>query len=1209
MSIHAALNHVTHYSYDRLVALGPQVVRLRPAPHCRSKIISYSLKVEPEGHFINWQQDPFANYQARLVFPDKTKEFKVTVDVVLDMAVYNPFDFFLEPEAEEFPFTYKPDLKEELAPYLTPDPMTPLVQAYLDKIDRTKRRSVLFLVDLNQSVQHAVNYTIRMEPGVQTPEETLTLGSGSCRDSAWLMVQLLRNCGLAARFVSGYLIQLKPDVKSLDGPSGTEVDFTDLHAWCEVYLPGAGWVGLDATSGLLAGEGHIPLACTPQPSGAAPIEGGVDESEVEFAHHMQVTRIYESPRVTKPYTEAQWADIMALGHAVDADLQANDVRLTMGGEPTFVAVSDRDAPEWNTDALGPTKRGFATELVHKLRKEYGEGGFLHYGQGKWYPGEQLPRWALNIYWRADGEPVWANPALFADERVPTHYTSEDAQRFTHTLAAKLGVTDKFAQTAYEDTWYYLWRERRLPVNVDPFNSKLDDEMERARLRRVFTQKLDTPVGYVLPIKVAGYDDTYGAAWTTGPWFLRDERMYLMPGDSPMGLRLPLDSLPWVNEADFPYMIEQDPSTLRGELPGYASVAARYANAASDTGSARSSVSPGASDVASTHAPGKAGLALGAARRAAAAVASAMTGNTSAAAAYLAGTGPQSEASRLMQSPTGPASSSASHAQSNFQPEPADFAHVPERQESAHWITRTALCVEVRDPRRANGPKAEAVGTASGVIYVFMPPLERLEYYLDLLAAIEATAQELGVQIVIEGYPPPRDPRLKLLSVTPDPGVIEVNIHPANNWKELVYNTEFLYNAAFESRLSAEKFMIDGRHTGTGGGNHFVMGGATPADSPFLRKPELLASLLLYWHNHPSLSYLFSGMFVGPTSQAPRVDEARNDQLYELEIAIEQIYKNREIHGQSMPPWLIDRTLRNILIDATGNTHRSEISIDKMYSPDSATGRLGLLELRAFEMPPHPHMSSVQQLLLRALIARFWKTPYKAPATRWGTELHDRFMLPKFIEMDFLDVMSEMRAAGYAFDDSWFAPHVEFRFPLIGSICTAGVEITLRNALEPWHVMGEEGAPGGTARYVDSSLERIEVRVTGLNESRYVITCNGRAMALQPTGVQGEYVGGVRYKAWNPPSSLHPSIGVHAPLVFDVIDTWMKRSLGGCQYHVAHPGGLSYQSLPVNANEAESRRLSRFTAMGHTPGVVNVPAATINQPGSREFPFTLDLRRA
>jgi transglutaminase-like putative cysteine protease len=783
MSIHAALNHVTHYTYDRLVALGPQVVRLRPAPHCRSKIISYSLKIEPEGHFINWQQDPFANYQARLVFPEKTKEFKVTVDLVMDMAVYNPFDFFLEPTAEEFPFDYADLLKQELAPYLITEPLTDKFKACLDRIDRKKRRTIDFLVDVNQMVHHAVSYTIRMEPGVQTPEETLTLGSGSCRDSAWLMVNLLRHSGLAARFVSGYLIQLKPDVKALDGPSGTEVDFTDLHAWCEVYLPGAGWVGLDATSGLLAGEGHIPLACTPQPSGAAPIEGGVDESEVTFAHHMQVTRIYESPRVTKPYTEDQWAAIMALGDAVDAELVAGDVRLTMGGEPTFVANSDRDAPEWNTDALGPTKRGFATELVHKLRHEYGQGGFLHFGQGKWYPGEQLPRWALNIYWRADHEPVWRNPALFTDERTPTHYTSADAQRFTSLLATKLGVTGKYIQTAYEDSWYYLWRERRLPVNVDPFNSKLDDEMERARLRRVFEQKLDTPVGYVLPIKVAGYDAQFGAAWTTGPWFLRDERMYLMPGDSPMGLRLPLDSLPWVSEADFPYLIEQDPSVLVGALPSYGTVAAKYA-------------------------PGTAGLALGAAARAAAARIN-----------YLAGAGPQSEAPRKFQSAGSVIASEArqsiptrdmdrpglrprddvsaagtdyaANAQSAAQTEPVDFTRVPGAQESAHWITRTALCVEVRDPRRASGPKAEAVGEKSGVLYVFMPPLEKLEHYLDLLAAIEASAEELGMQLVLEGYPPPRDPRLKLLSVTPDPGVIEVNIHPASHWKELVDNTEFL----------------------------------------------------------------------------------------------------------------------------------------------------------------------------------------------------------------------------------------------------------------------------------------------------------------------------------------------------------------------------------------------------------------------------------
>ena len=1187
MSIHAALNHVTHYTYDRLVALGPQVVRLRPAPHCRSKIISYSLKVEPaEGHFMNWQQDPFSNYQARLVFPDKTREFKVTVDVVVEMAVYNPFDFFLEPEAEEFPFKYEPQLQEELLPYLMADERTEPINDYLASIDYTKRRTVIFLVDLNTLVHNAIKYTIRMEPGVQTPEETLRLGSGSCRDSAWLMVQLLRHCGLAARFVSGYLIQLKSDVKALDGPSGTEVDFTDLHAWCEVYLPGAGWIGLDATSGLLAGEGHIPLACTPQPSGAAPIEGGVDESEVEFAHHMHVTRIYESPRVTLPYNDAQWAAVMQLGADVDKELLEGDVRLTMGGEPTFVAVSDRDAAEWNTDALGPTKRGFATALVHKLRAEYGQGGFLHFGQGKWYPGEQLPRWALNIYWRADKQPVWSDPALFTDERDPTHYTSADAKHFTDALASRLSLTNKYIQSAYEDSWYYLWRERRLPVNVDPFNSKLDDEMERMRLRRVFEQKLDTPVGYVLPIKSGDPLARSGARWTTGPWFFRDERMYLMPGDSPMGLRLPLDSLPWVSKSDFPYMIERDPTEDRGDLPAHAVMAGRYTPA------------PGAATSASMAYP------------AAVASASAGTGSISAGGLpFVAGSIAPTEAARKFQSPAASFEPSiTANALTALQAEPAQYSQAPKRMESAHWITRTALCVEVRDPRRASGPKAEAVGEKSGVLYIFMPPLERLEDYLDLLSAIEATAKSLSMKLVLEGYPPPRDPRLKLLQVTPDPGVIEVNIHPVNNWKELVANTEFLYNAAFESRLSAEKFMTDGRHTGTGGGNHFVMGGATPADSPFLRKPELLASLLLYWHNHPSLSYLFSGMFVGPTSQAPRVDEARNDQLYELEIAIEQIYANRELYGQSMPPWIVDRTLRNILIDATGNTHRSEFSIDKMYSPDSATGRLGLLELRAFEMPPHPRMSIVQQLLLRALVARFWKEPHMAPVTRWGTELHDRFMLPTFIKMDFDDVVEDMRAAGYPFDASWFAPHVEFRFPLVGAVQSAGIDLTLRCALEPWHVMGEEGAPGGTARYVDSSLERMEVHVKGLNESRYVITCNGRALPMQSTGTVGEYVAGVRFKAWNPPSSLHPTIGVHAPLTFDIVDTWMKRSLGGCQYHVAHPGGLSYESFPVNSFEAESRRLTRFTNTGHTPGVMNVPPATINVPGSKEFPFTRDLRR-
>jgi len=1207
MSIHAALNHVTHYKYDRPVNLGPQVIRLRPAPHCRSNIISYSLKIEPADHFVNWQQDPFSNYQARLVFPAKTTEFKVTVDLVVEMAVYNPFDYFLEPEAQNFPFRYSPTLEEELSPYLVADSATPLVQAYLDKIDRKTQPTNDFLVAINQQIQSDIKYLIRMEPGVQTPEETLEKASGSCRDSGWLLVQLLRHCGLAARFVSGYLIQLTPDVKALDGPSGTTVDFTDLHAWCEVFLPGAGWVGLDATSGLFAGEGHIPLACTPQPSSAAPIEGGVDEAEVEFAHHMVVTRLYESPRVTKPYTDEQWADILALGEKVDEKLAAGDVRLTMGGEPTFVAVSDRDAAEWNTDALGPTKRAFATGLTHKLRDQYGKGGFLHFGQGKWYPGEQLPRWALNIFWRTDGQPVWSNPDLFADERVPSSYTSEDARRFTEKLAQNLAITPKFIVAAHEDTWYYLWRERRLPVNVDPFNSKLGDEMERARLRRVFEQKLDAVIGYVLPVKPADGARLAGPVWTTGPWFLRDERMYLMPGDSPMGLRLPLDSLPWVSEADFPYMVEQDPSVLRDGLPESSSMYARYAQRPS---------TKTASFTTNTTAVGGPVRPIGSAG-AAHPVGAASTMNSiptlteRAAPPFQAGVNATPGASRERQDQVASAYTAVpplASAHSPLQTEPASFTRVPAKNESAHWLTRTALCVEVRDPRRASGPKAEATGVKSGVLYIFMPPLELLEDYLELLAAIENTAEQLGVKLVLEGYPPPRDPRLKLLAVTPDPGVIEVNVHPVATWGELVANTEFLYEAAFESRLSAEKFMTDGRHIGTGGGNHFVMGGVTPSDSPFLRKPELLTSMLLYWHNHPSLSYLFSGMFVGPTSQSPRVDEARNDQLYELEIAIEQVAMNREKYGQDMPPWVVDRTLRNILIDATGNTHRSEFSIDKMYSPDSATGRLGLLELRAFEMPPHARMSISQQLLLRALVARFWDNPYQAPATRWGTELHDRFMLPTFIQMDFHDVIDEMVAAGFAFDRSWFAPHLEFRFPLVGDVKSNGIEMTLRNALEPWHVLGEENGSTGTARYVDSSLERIEVKVTGLNQSRYVVTCNGRAMPMQSTGTNGEFVAGVRYRAWNPPSALHPTIGIHAPLTFDIVDTWMKHSIGGCRYFVNHPGGLSYDTFPVNAYTAESRRMSRFSRMGHTPGVMHVPPATINVPASKEFPFTLDLRR-
>lgn len=1087
MSIVAALNHVTHYRYDRPVTLGMQTIRLRPAPHTRSLLQSYSLKVEPKGHFLNWQQDPFGNFLARLVFPEKVTEFKIEVDLLTEIRAFNPFDFFLEEYAEEFPFSYEKDLKEELGPYLEIKESGPELLSWLEKVDRSPAGIIDFLVAINQRLNQSLNYTVRMEPGIQACDDTLTLGSGSCRDMAWFLCQALRHLGLATRFASGYLIQLAQDVKSLDGPSGTEVDFTDLHAWTEVYLPGAGWVGLDPTSGLFAGEGHIPLCCTPNPSSAAPVTGSFKgEAEVEFTHDMSVTRVIEAPRVTKPYSEAQWREIDQLGNKVEKRLKKGKVNLTMGGEPTFVSLDDREGDEWHYGALGGKKKRLGKNMLHRLRKHFAPGGLTMFTQGKWYPGEILPRWAMPCFWRRDKEPVWSDSELLADPDQPLGHTNETARRFLSAFSETLGVPQEYIQPAREDTPYYLWKEKRLPLEEDMMEADVFEHSERVRLQKLMDKNLNEPVGFVLPLHYSHRRKR----WISNRWKFKGSHLVLLTGDSPLGLRLPLAGLPTPDEAEEEIVPERSKFAKLDPLPEHKKLLGAF----------------------------------------------------------------------------------------------SETTDVDDRafKKDPNGLIKTALCAQVR----------------GGVLHLFLPPIAFVEHFLEMIAAIEKTAAALKTPIVLEGYTPPSDLRLNHFSVTPDPGVIEINVQPANDWAELKSISETVYREAREARLSTEKFMIDGRRTGTGGGNHIVLGAATPKDSPFLRRPDLLRSMIRFWQNHPSLSYLFSSLYIGPTSQSPRIDEARHDSLYELEIAFQQIPEKGDV-----PPWMIDRLFRNLLVDLTGNTHRAEFCIDKLYSPDSERGRLGLLEMRAFEMPPHPQMNLVQALLLRSCIAHFWERPYEGRFIKWGTQLHDKFMLPQFIREDLLSVLDELRAGGFDLKPEWFEPFLAFRFPSCGSVEVGDVQLSLRSALEPWPVMGEEPVGGGVSRSVDASVERLEVCATGIVPNRHAVACNGRIVPLTPTRETGKYVAGVRFKAWAQHSSLHPQMPVQAPLIFDLVDIGRGRSLGGCTYHVAHPGGRSFETFPVNENEADGRRLARFEAIGHSPGKLDTLRAETNP----EFPLTLDLR--
>ncbi|BBZ61052.1 transglutaminase family protein [Mycolicibacterium monacense] len=1102
MGIKVALEHRTSYTFDRLVEVHPHVIRLRPAPHSRTPIEAYSLTIEPDDHFVNWQQDAFGNFLARVVFPTRTRQLTITVGLIADLKVINPFDFFIEEYAERIGFAYPRALAEDLKPYLKPvdefgDGSGPgdLVQAWVKNFTVAPGTSTIeFLVALNRAINADVGYSVRLEPGVHTPDHTLRVGIGSCRDSAWLLVSILRQLGLAARFVSGYLVQLTSDVQALDGPSGPAADFTDLHAWTEVYIPGAGWIGLDPTSGLFAGEGHIPLSATPHPDSAAPITGATEpcESTLDFAN--LVTRVHEDPRVTLPYTETAWDAVCALGARVDDRLTKGDVRLTVGGEPTFVSVDNRTDPEWTTAADGPHKRERASALAAGLKTVWAPQGLVQRGQGKWYPGEPLPRWQIGLYWRTDGAPLWTDASLLADPwGAETHTVDDDAaRRLLAAVAAGLGLPGTQVRSAFEDPLSRLAAAARRPAGepVAPDDDLADDT---ARARADLLARLDTsvtePAAFVLPLHRRDDD----SAWASADWRLRRGRIVLLDGDSPAGLRLPLDAISWQPpRPGYP----ADPLARRGAL-------ASVADAAEQTDA---------------------------------------------------------------------------------------------EVEDADSLPTTAMVTEVRDR----------------VLYVFLPPTEELEHFVDLVGRIETAASAIGCPVVIEGYPPPADPRLTSVTITPDPGVIEVNVAPTASFAEQRTQLETLYEQARLARLTTEQFDVDGTHGGTGGGNHITLGGPTPADSPLLRRPDLLVSMLTYWQRHPALSYLFAGRFIGTTSQAPRVDEGRSEALYELEIAFAEIAR---LCGGSGPKrasaWVTDRALRHLLTDITGNTHRAEFCIDKLYSPDSARGRLGLLELRGFEMPPHFQMAMVQSLLVRALVAWFWDEPLRAPLIRHGANLHGRYLLPHFLIHDIADVAADLRAHDIHFDTSWLDPFTEFRFPRIGAAVFDGVEIELRGAIEPWNVLGEQATAGGTARYVDSSVERLQVRLIGADRHRYLVTCNGHPIPMLATDNPDIQVGGVRYRAWQPPSALHPTITVDGPLRFELVDTAGGVSRGGCTYHVAHPGGRSYDTPPVNAVEAESRRGRRFEATGFTPGRIDL--SDLREKQARQStdlgaPGILDLRR-
>ena len=1045
MSTRIALTHRMDLRFDRQVQLSTHWLRLRPAPHTKATLEAYSLKVEPDTSFLNWVRDPYENYLARLDLPEPVSGLGLVVEVIAELVPANPFNFLVEPYAFKYPFAYPSHHAKELAPYLRIGQQSPAVLAWLDGLTLAPGYITERLGELNLKLNKTFPATQDSRPGIVDLEAMLRQGRGSNSDLAWLLTLSLRSLGLAARFTSGYLAM----------PASAEggVDMAKLHAWSEVYLPGAGWVGLDPSVGVFTAEGHIPLATAPEPLRTLPVVGYVEACQETFREDISLRRLLPKP-VSWPYGESQWADMQALGAKIDAESSAQAVDLSVAIDLAFVSAYYAGEPEWTTAALGPNKRQVAAELLDRLRKRLAPGGVLHLGQCDWYSGEAVPRWRLGSFFRADGVPVWRNPELLGFRQVSFPISPSDAKRFAELLAANLGIAPDFIQPAHEDGLHQLWTNRGI-FDYAPRAEDLREPARRHALAELLSQNQGEPTGFVLPMRWDGAR----SAWASGSWKFRRNTLYLTPGDFSMGYRLPLASLLAGNQGAEESDPERCPFEEREALaPDTGELSARFAS-------------------------------------------------------FTDSPNPELEAA---DDPT------------------ADIRRPP----------RTAVCIQVRHGR----------------LFVFLPPLTHLEHYLDLVAAIESAAEKTGIPVMLEGYEPPEDFRLCRLLAEPEPGILKLSLPAAHGFERRQELTAAAYREAEACGLRAERILTDGKREPPGGRSAMRLGGKTPADSPFLQCPQLLRSLIVYWQRHPCLSYFFAGRSIGPGGAAPRPDEGRDDALYELSTALQRFPA-----GANPMPWLPDRLLRHLLADAAGDMKRAELRIDHLYPPERSSLRLGKIQIRSFETPPDPRMAMLQSLLVGGILAHLAKTPTSSALTDWGPALHDRFMLPRMLWDDLQAVLRDLDGAGLPFQLDWFEAFHALHFPVLGRVQTGDLGLRLRHAHEPWPVLAEETTASGVARFVDSANARVEVTCTGLTPSRYALVCNGHRTPLQETGVAGEWVCGVRFKAFNPPSTLHPTKPPVNRLSFDLVDLWTGKVVMGCTYFPPRPA-VTGLAAPVSTTE-------------------------------------------